>query len=89
MTDFETWLYRLIIGVLGLILWWGIQRLIKKFDELIESINKLTATSEGHQEQIKSLNGQITDQNKRINDHASRIRSLEIKRAECQHCHNK
>lgn len=80
MSEFEVWMYRLIIAGLALILWWGTQRLIRKFDELIESINELTSESKTQRELLST-------QNKRIEDHAARIRSLEIKRAECQHCH--
>lgn len=84
--DFETWIYRIIIGALAVILWWGIQRLIKKFDELIISINELTATSKQQQEQIKGIHSITIDQNKRLNDHGTRIRTLELKLAECQAC---
>jgi predicted PurR-regulated permease PerM len=81
MGDFEIWIYRLVITVLGIILWWGIQRLIKKFDELINSINELTQQSGQQQEQIKGINNTISDHTSRMNDHAKRIRTIEIEQA--------
>jgi len=81
MTDFEIWIYRIVISVLGIVLWFGIQRLIRKFDELIKSINELTAESRTQQEQIKGINNTVADHTSRLNDHAKRLRSIEIDQA--------
>lgn len=81
--DFEVWIYRFVISVLGVILWFGIQRLIKKFDELIQSINDLTAQSGQQQEQIKGIHNTIYDHNKRMNDHSQRMRKIELEHASC------
>lgn len=83
MTDFEIWIYRIVISVLAIVLWYGIQRLIKKFDELIRSINELTQQSGQHQEQIKGINTMISDHTARMNDHAARIRTIELEHAKC------
>lgn len=83
MTDFEIWIYRIVISALAIVLWFAIQRLIKKFDELIKSINELTAQSWQHQEQIKGINNTQFDHNTRLNDHGNRIRNIELEHAKC------
>lgn len=82
MSDFEIWIYRVVISVLAIVLWFGIQRLIRKFDELIKSINELTAQSGQQQEQIKGIHNTIFDHNTRLNDHGKRLRQLELDQAQ-------
>lgn len=79
MSEFEIWAYRGIIAVAFLILWWGFQRLIKKFDELIKSIEKLTLQNQSHNDQLKVLNEVVRDHRIRINRHDDRIRNIEQK----------
>ena len=90
MTEFEIWVYRLVIVALGIVIWWVIQwavkRVTSKLDELIESITELTSTSKLQQEQITNISKLISDQNGRLNDHGKRLRNLELKRAECKNC---
>lgn len=78
MNEFEIWIYRLVIGALALVVWYAIQRLIKKFDELITSINALTETSKVQQTQITGIYNQLKDHTGRMNDHAKRIRNIEL-----------
>ena len=83
MEGFEIWLYRIVISALAIVLWFSIQRLVKKFDELIKSINELTQQSGQQQEQIKGINNTLTDHTARMNDHATRIRTIELEHAKC------
>lgn len=75
---FEVWLYRLAISVLSVVLWFAIQRLIKKFDELISSIDKLTVQAGKQDTQIKVLNDVVLEHRERLNKHGDRIRDLEL-----------
>jgi len=79
MSEFEIWAYRGIIAVAFLILWWGFQRLIKKFDELIKSIEKLTLQNQSHNDRLKVLDEVVRDHRVRINKHDDRIRKIEQK----------
>ena len=83
MDGFEIWLYRIIISVLAVVLWYSIQRLVRKFDELIRSINELTQQSGQQQEQIKGIHNNILDHTTRLNDHGKRLRQLELEHAKC------
>lgn len=78
MSDFEIWIYRLVITVLAIILWFAIQRLINKFDELITSIDNLTLQAGKQESQIKVLNDVVLEHRERLNKHGDRIRSLEL-----------
>ncbi len=79
MSEFEIWAYRGIIAIAFLILWWGFQRLIKKFDELIKSIEKLTLQNQSHNDRLKVLDEVVRDHRVRINKHDDRIRKIEQK----------
>ena len=83
MSDFEIWIYRIIIAALAVIVWFGIQRLIAKLDELIKSINALSENYKVQANQIMVIFNQLKDFTSRLNDHAKRIRDIEIKRAKC------
>ena len=78
MSDFEIWAYRLVITALAVILWFAIQRLIKKFDELINSIDNLTVQAGKQDTQIKVLNDVVLEHRERLNKHGDRIRNLEL-----------
>lgn len=81
MSEFEVWAYRLIIAALAIVVWFAIQRLIRKFDELIGSINDLTTNYKLQQAQITSVLEQLRDITTRLNDHGKRIRAIEYKKA--------
>lgn len=82
MSDFEIWAYRIVIAALGGVLWWvitwAVKRVSSKLDEVIDSIKELTTASKTQQEQINNQNRSISAQNDRLNDHAKRIRNLEL-----------
>jgi len=82
MSDFEIWIYRLIIAALAVVVWYAVQRLIKKFDELIDSINKLKETYAAQEAKINGVNVQLKDHTDRLNDHGKRIRQIEINNAQ-------
>ena len=82
MSDFEIWAYRLVITALAIVLWFAIQRLIKKFDELITSIDNLTVQAGKQDTQIKVLNDVVLEHRERLNKHGDRIRSLELNKIE-------
>ncbi|MEI6062052.1 MAG: hypothetical protein WCR72_15225 [Bacteroidota bacterium] len=86
MSEFEMWLYRGLIAVLGVIVAWGVKlfasKVFTKFDELIEAVNALSGKYLTHEGQIKQVVDQQFDHAKRLNDHGARIRQVELKQAE-------
>jgi len=90
MTPFETWLYRALIAVVLIILWYFIQRFITniqdKLDDIQEGINKLNNQSVVHEERLKAMNLAIESHGERLNDHSQRIRSIETTQAKCRNC---
>lgn len=78
MPEFEIWIYRTLIAIMAVVLWFAIQRLIKKFDELIRSINELTLQNQSHNDQLKLLNDVVKEHRERLNKHGDRIRDIEL-----------
>ncbi|HNX87713.1 MAG TPA: hypothetical protein PKH58_01410 [Paludibacteraceae bacterium] len=92
MTPFETWLYRGIIAVILLIVWYFIQRFVNnvqdKLDDIQDGINKLNNQSGVHEERLKAMNMAIESQGERLNDHSQRLRMVETNQAKCRNCNN-
>lgn len=92
MSEFELWFYRGLIGVAFLLVMFLAKMFINlvkkfadkvmdKFDILIDAINTLSGKNIAQEEQIKTLVEQHTDHSKRLNDHGERIRKVEIEHA--------
>jgi septal ring factor EnvC (AmiA/AmiB activator) len=79
----SAWVLFAAIGVLAAILGFVIKivtdQVIKKLDEIVSELKQLTRTSAVQEQQIKELQEQDKTLHHRLNDHASRIRAIEIK----------
>lgn len=79
MSEFEIWTYRSLAIILITIIGYGIKKLIAKIDELIEEIQKLALKEVEHEKEIEFINDRLRNGDNRLNDHACRIRNLEVK----------
>lgn len=86
MTQFEFWIVGIIVAGLTAVVWYSVQRLISKIDELIVSVNRLSENYLVQQSQISGILNNIKDVLSRLNDHGKRLRDIEIKRAKCKNC---
>ncbi len=68
-----------IATVLGFLIKTVTDQVIKKLDEIVRELKQLTRTSAVQEQQIKELQEQDKNLNYRLNDHANRIRSVEMK----------
>ena len=93
MIDFEVWIYRGIIAIAAIIIWWAVRRfainVMDKFDELIKAIASLDGKYIAQEGQIKQIADQQGDHSKRLNDHATRLRNAELKQARCRNYQEK
>ena len=80
MSDFEIWIYRGLAIILVTIVGYGIKKLIAKIDELIQEIQKLALKEIEHEKEIEFINDRLKNGDTRLNDHACRIRALEVNR---------
>jgi hypothetical protein len=85
MSEFEIWFYRVLIAALGIIVWFGIQRLISTIRELINEVKNLSVNYKVQASQILGILGTISDFTARLNDHSKRIRDIEIKRSKAHY----
>lgn len=72
--EFEIWIYRALIGIALVILWWIVQRwanqISTKLDDLIAAMNIVAQKNIEQEVRIGMLE-------KRVSDHSIRIRQLE------------
>lgn len=77
----QLWILSGLTAVFFLILWWSVRRWMTqidaKFDKLIEGVQQLGVKDARQEEQIIHLKRHNENQDRRLNDHAHRIRELE------------
>lgn len=75
MDQFEIWVYRGLIGLLLIVVWWVVKRwadgISNKFDKLIKLMNDYTTKTAEQEVRLSTLE-------KRADNHGERIRDLEI-----------
>lgn len=67
-----------LMTALGFFLKTYFQAVIEKLDALVNKLEMLGETKAIHEQQIKYLQNEQTNIHKRLNEHSSRIRNLEI-----------
>jgi hypothetical protein len=80
--EFEIWIYRGLIGFILMVIWYFIKRwsvkIDQKFDELIKAVNQVGLKNETQNGQIEILNRVQATHETRLNDHAKRLRNVEL-----------
>lgn len=84
MNDFEMWIYRGAITILLAILWYMGKRLLAELKEIKAAIQGLSENGIRYEGLIQLIRSQMTQHNKRIDDHAGRLRELERKYDQCK-----
>lgn len=69
----------IVATILGFVIKIVTRQVIKKLDEIVSELKQLTRTSAIQEQQIKELQEQDKTLHHRINDHSSRIRTIELK----------
>ena len=79
--SFEIWIYRGLIGLLLLVLWWVIRsawnQLNEKFDKLIEAVERANVENIKQTKDIENLEKRVDTHDERLNDHSKRILKIE------------
>ncbi|MGH2645756.1 MAG: hypothetical protein ACRDE2_17525 [Chitinophagaceae bacterium] len=81
--DVKIWiltaLLLLALSILGFIIKTITHQILKRLDEIVDELKGITKITAVQEQQIKSLVDQQGNTNQRLNDHATRIRKLEIR----------
>ena len=81
--EFEIWIYRIMLSVLGVILWYVLRQWYKKvdtkFDRLIRVVEKIGINNERQNGDIRILSMRQQEHQTRLNNHSERIRKVELK----------
>ena len=82
MAEIKIWILIAVVSTLAAILGFGIKvvthEVLKRLDAIVNELKQLTRETTVQQQQIKRLQDQDTTINYRLNDHARRIRTLEL-----------
>ena len=85
METVKVWMLAGVVCTLATILGFMIRlvtkEVIKRLDDIVSELKQLTKTSTAQEEKIKYLQDQDILINGRLNEHSSRIRSLELNTA--------
>ncbi|WP_146161516.1 hypothetical protein [Mangrovibacterium marinum] len=80
--DLKVWILSGVIGAGSVLLWWIIRKAIDgvyaRLDRMIEQNEETGKMLVEHGNELKSLDRRINVNENRLNDHAKRIRQLEI-----------
>lgn len=85
MGEFEIWVYRGIIALLLIVIWWGLTNFSKKIDDnfksLIGAVKEQSESLIRQEAEVSDLGKRVETNEKQLNDHSTRIRQIENKKA--------
>ncbi|MFZ4545930.1 MAG: hypothetical protein ACOYN4_00765 [Bacteroidales bacterium] len=90
MGEFETWVYRGLIAIGVIIIWWAAKRFISKvldkLDQLIEKIDKLAEANSAHEEKFTWINKTVELLTNQVKGLEARLRRVENQYNKCKNC---
>jgi hypothetical protein len=86
MSEFEVWLYRGCIVILLGVLWYLAKGVLKELKLIRGTLQALQLAQARQDGQIKLVSNTQESHEKRINDHAERLRDIERKQDSCKNC---
>ena len=82
VSEVKIWILVTVVSVMAAILGFVIKlvtrEVIKRLDDIVTELKQLTRTTTVQEQQIKRLQEQQNTINHRLNEHAARLRSLEV-----------
>ena len=86
MSEFETWLYRGIIGLALVVIWYFLRRLLTEIQEMNANIKLIGEKGLIHDGKLELVDNKVTQHESRLNDHTLRLRNVERKQDSCNYC---
>lgn len=77
-------LLSLLISVIGVIAKWAISSALVKMDEFLAEVRKLTNVTIELKSDVEDLKEAGKDHHRRLNEHGSKIQTLDVKIVGCQ-----
>ena len=84
--EFETWLYRGIIGIALFIIWYFLNRLLVEIKEMNVNIKSISDKGIIHDGKLELVESEVKQHTERLKDHSARIRTVERKQDACKYC---
>lgn len=88
--DFSTWIQSLLIGAMGVILWWSIRSWIKgvnsQLSEMRDELRTVGNKNIGFEKDIQRIDRDYVGHENRLYDHSERLRTVEQTQAKCRNC---
>jgi hypothetical protein len=86
MNEFETWLYRAIIGIALLVIWYFLRRLLTEIQEMNANIKLIGEKGLIHDGKLELVDNKVKTQEERLHDYTLRLRSVERRQDSCNYC---
>ena len=86
MNEFETWLTSGIIGIALVVIGFFLQRLLTEMKEMNVNIKLIGEKGLIHDGKLELVDTEVRQHERRINDHADRLRKVERKQDSCSYC---
>ena len=77
----------LLMAILGFIAKYAISSVLTKMDEFLEEVRKLTDKATKQETEIGDLKDEKKEHLRRLNEHGSKIQTLDVKISSCQAKH--
>lgn len=88
--ELSTWIQSLLIGTMGVILWWSIRSWIKgvnsQISEMRDELRTVGNKNIGFEKDIQRIDRDYVSHENRLHDHSERLREVEQKQAACRNC---
>ena len=86
MSDFEVWVYRGAIVILLAILWYLAKGVLKQLKDINLTLKSVQLHNTRTTKDIEAIKEKQTNHESRINNHADRIRDIELVQEGCPTC---
>lgn len=86
MTEFETWFFRAALAAALIVIWYFAKRVLNELREMNANIKSISDKGIMHDGKLELVGTKVDNHEKRINDHAERLREVERTQDACKHC---
>ena len=86
MSEFETWFFRAALAGALAVIWYFAKRVLIELKEMNSNIKSISDKNLVHDGKLELVGKEVENHEKRINDHAIRIRNVERTQDACKYC---
>lgn len=89
MSEFESWFFRAALAGALAVIWYFAKRVLNELKEMNTNIKYISDKGIVHDCKLELVENKVETHEKRLNDHAERIREVERTQDACKYCEEK